>query len=491
MERTQVVVPAGEIERQRDFIRKTAQELARRGHPPLAVVDTYGCQQNVADSQRIMGMLRDMGCAFTQDPDAADVIVINTCAIRDNAEKKVFGVVGQLVHAKERNPELMICLCGCMAQQESVAKKIKASYRHVDLVFGPQALWKFPELLFQVLESRKRVFSIENVHGSIAEGLPVVRESGVKAWVSIMYGCNNFCSYCIVPYVRGRERSREPEDILAEVRQLAAEGYREITLLGQNVNSYGKDLERSMDFADLLAEIDKIPGDYLIRFMTSHPKDAGEKLFDTMARCSHVAKQLHLPVQSGNSRVLRAMNRGYTREQYLEKVRYARSVMPELALTSDIIIGFPGETEAEAMDTVSLIEEVRYDALFTFIYSPRPGTPAAQMPDPASRAEKQVWFDRLLEAQNRISGELHRAYVGRTVRVLVDGECGDKRWPLSSRTNGGRLVHLDGGRDLIGQYVDADIVDSNTWALFGTLADSQRVPPCGDRPNSPHDHNAF
>ena len=372
MERTQVVVPAGEIERQRDFIRKTAQELARRGHPPLAVVDTYGCQQNVADSQRLMGMLRDMGCAFTQDPDAADVIVINTCAIRDNAEKKVFGVVGQLVHAKERNPELIICLCGCMAQQESVAKKIKASYRHVDLVFGPQALWKFPELLFETLQSRKRVFSIENVHGSIAEGLPVVRESGVKAWVSIMYGCNNFCSYCIVPYVRGRERSREPEDILAEVRQLAAEGYREITLLGQNVNSYGKDLERSMDFADLLAEIDKIPGDYLIRFMTSHPKDAGEKLFDTMARCSHVAKQLHLPVQSGNSRVLRVMNRGYTREQYLEKVRYARSVMPELTLTSDIIIGFPGETEAEAMDTVSLIEEVRYDALFTFIYSPRP-----------------------------------------------------------------------------------------------------------------------
>ena len=312
MERTQVVVPAGEIERQRDFIRKTAQELARRGHPPLAVVDTYGCQQNVADSQRLMGMLRDMGCAFTQDPDAADVIVINTCAIRDNAEKKVFGVVGQLVHAKERNPELIICLCGCMAQQESVAKKIKASYRHVDLVFGPQALWKFPELLFETLQSRKRVFSIENVHGSIAEGLPVVRESGVKAWVSIMYGCNNFCSYCIVPYVRGRERSREPEDILAEVRQLAAEGYREITLLGQNVNSYGKDLERSMDFADLLAEIDKIPGDYLIRFMTSHPKDAGEKLFDTMARCSHVAKQLHLPVQSGNSRVLREMNRGST-----------------------------------------------------------------------------------------------------------------------------------------------------------------------------------
>ncbi len=469
MERTQAVVPAGEIQRQRGIITQIAGELSRLDHPPLAMVDTYGCQQNVADSQRLMGMLRDMGCDFTQDPFQADIIVINTCAIRDNAEKKVFGVVGQLVHAKDHNPRQVICLCGCMAQQEIVAKKIRESYRHVDLVFGPQALWKFPELLHEVLENRKRVFSIENVHGSIAEGLPVVRESNVKAWVSIMYGCNNFCSYCIVPYVRGRERSREPGEILAEVRQLVEDGFKEITLLGQNVNSYGKDLLSPMDFADLLAEIDKIPGEYLIRFMTSHPKDAGEKLFDTMARCGHVAKQLHLPVQSGNSRVLRAMNRGYTREQYLEKVRYARRVMPELVLTSDIIIGFPGETEAEAMDTISLIEEVRYDALFTFLYSPRPGTPAAKLPDPASREEKQAWFDRLLEAQNRISGQLHQAYVGRTVRVLVDGESGDPRWPLSSRTHGGRLVHLSGSADLIGKYVDAHVTDSNTWALFGEV----------------------
>ena len=297
----------------------------------------------------------------------------------------------------------------------------------------------------------------------------MVRESDVKAWVSIMYGCNNFCSYCIVPYVRGRERSREASDILAEVRSLVEDGVREITLLGQNVNSYGKDLESPMDFADLLAEIDAIPGDYLIRFMTSHPKDAGQKLFDTMARCSHVAKQLHLPVQSGSSRVLRAMNRGYTREQYLEKAAYARSVMPELVLTSDIIIGFPGETEEEAMETISLIREVRYDALFTFIYSPRPGTPAASLPDTVSRAEKQVWFDKLLEEQNRISGELHRAYVGRRLRVLVDGESGDEQWPLSSRTHGGRLVHLRGDASLIGQYVDAEILDSNTWALFGAV----------------------
>ena len=461
-------IAAEEIERQKQFcaeIRKLNE--GRPGGLPLACTQTYGCQQNVADSQRLMGMLRDMGFGFTQDPFEAGIIVINTCAIRENAEKKVFGVVGQLVHAKEKNPDLIICLCGCMAQQEVVAAKIKNSYRHVDLVFGPQALWKFPELLYGVYTDRKRTFSIADEHGAIAEGLPVVRESGVKAWVSVMYGCNNFCSYCIVPYVRGRERSREPSDVLAEVRSLAEAGYREITLLGQNVNSYGKDLDEPMDFADLLREIDRIPGDYLVRFMTSHPKDAGRKLFETMADCSHVAKQLHLPVQSGSSRVLKAMNRGYTREQYLEKVRMAREAMPDVVLTSDIIIGFPGETEAEAMETVSLIEEVRYDALFTFIYSPRPGTPAAKMPDPVSRGEKQVWFDRLLDAQNRISGELHRAYVGRTLRVLVDGESGDPAWPLSSRTAGGRLVHLQGDGSLIGRYIDVRITGSNTWALFG------------------------
>ena len=467
MDRTQVVLPAGEIRRQEEFTRRLAALLRRPDRQLLAMVDTYGCQQNVADSQRIMGMLRDMGCGFTRDPFAAGIIVINTCAIRENAEKKVFGAVGQLVHAKEKNPDLIICLCGCMAQQEVVAAKIKSSYRHVDLVFGPQALWKFPELLYGVYTDRKRTFSIADEHGTIAEGLPVVRESGVKAWVSVMYGCNNFCSYCIVPYVRGRERSREADHVLAEVRSLVEAGYREITLLGQNVNSYGKDLDKPMDFADLLREIDRIPGDYLVRFMTSHPKDAGRKLFETMAECSHVARQLHLPVQSGSSRVLKAMNRGYTREQYLEKVRMAREAMPDVVLTSDIIIGFPGETEAEAMETVSLIEEVRYDALFTFIYSPRPGTPAAKMPDPVSRGEKQVWFDRLLDAQNRISGELHRAYVGRTLRVLVDGESGDPAWPLSSRTAGGRLVHLQGDGSLIGRYIDVRITGSNTWALFG------------------------
>ena len=467
MERKEVVIPTAEIERQRGFIEKLA--AAHEGRTVRAFVDTYGCQQNVADSQRIMGMLRDMGCTLTDNEKEADIIVINTCAIRENAEKKVFGVIGQLVHLKENNSNLVIALCGCMAQQEIVASRVKKSYRHVDLVFGPQALWKFPELLHNVYTNRRRVFSIEDEHGSIAEGLPVVRESGVKAWVSIMYGCNNFCSYCIVPYVRGRERSREAANIIAECRELIESGIKEITLLGQNVNSYGKDLENPMDFADLLSEIDKIEGDYLIRFMTSHPKDASRKLFDTMAQSRHIAHQLHLPVQSGNSRVLKEMNRGYTREQYLEKVNYAKSVMSDLVLTSDIIIGFPGETEVEAMDTVSLIREVRYDALFTFIYSPRPGTPAAKMPDPATRAEKQVWFDKLCDAQNEISAELHREYVGKSVKVLVDGESDDVRYPLSSRTAGGRLVHLSGDKSLVGQYVTANITDSNTWALFGEV----------------------
>ena len=469
MDRKQVLLDDGQMARQREFTEKIHDIHRARGRTPLAMVDTFGCQQNVADSQHIMGMLEAMGCDFVTEPAEADIIVLNTCAIRDHAEKRVYGNLGALTHTKKANPEQIICLCGCMAQRPEVAEKVRQSYRHVDLVFGPQALWKFPELLYQVYTRRGRVFSVENEHGSIAEGMPVVREGRTRAWVSIMYGCNNFCSYCIVPYVRGRERSRDPEQIIAEVRQLAAEGYKEITLLGQNVNSYGKDLGTGYDFADLLAALDEIPGDYLIRFMSSQPKDASFKLFDTMARCSHVAKQLHLPVQSGSDRVLRAMNRPYDKARYLELITYARQVMPELVLTSDVIIGFPGETEEEAMETVALVEQVRFDALFTFIFSPRPGTPAAKMDDPVPRAEKQVWFDRLCDAQNKISEEIHAQYVGRTLRCLIDGQSDDSRWPLTARTAGGRLVHLVGDASAIGNYHDVKITDSNTWALFGEM----------------------
>ena len=469
MDRKEVLIPQEQLERQREFEQKIQALHEGRTAPPLAMVDTFGCQQNVADSQHIMGMLEAMGFGFTDDPARAAVVVLNTCAIRDHAEKRVYGTLGALTHTKKADPEQVICLCGCMAQRPEVAEKVRQSYRHVDLVFGPQALWKFPELLYNVYTQRRRVFSVADEHGAIAEGMPVVREGRTRAWVSIMYGCNNFCSYCIVPYVRGRERSRDPEQIIAEVRQLVADGFKEITLLGQNVNSYGKDLDTPYDFADLLTALDAIDGDYLIRFMSSQPKDATHKLFDAMARSRHVARQLHLPVQSGCDRVLRAMNRPYDKAKYLELITYARKVMPELVLTSDVIIGFPGETEAEAMETVALVEQVRFDALFTFIFSPRPGTPAAKMDDPVPREEKQKWFDRLCDTQNRISEELHAAYVGRSLRCLVDGEGDDARWPLTARTAGGRLVHLVGDKSAVGTYHDVKITDSNTWALFGEL----------------------
>ncbi|MCI8740498.1 MAG: tRNA (N6-isopentenyl adenosine(37)-C2)-methylthiotransferase MiaB [Oscillibacter sp.] len=467
MDRENVLVPEAELARQRDFEARIKAMFAGREAHPTACVDTFGCQQNVADGQKLMGMLQQMGFTFTADPKEADLVILNTCAVREHAEQRVFGNLGILTHTKRENPEQIIALCGCMAQEERVSKRVRESYRHVDLVFGPHALWRFPELLFEVYETKKRVFSVDDEHGRLAEGIPAVREDGVKAWVSIMYGCNNFCSYCIVPYVRGRERSRDPAAVLAEVRQLVEAGYKDITLLGQNVNSYGNDLDLTYDFADLLSEIDRIPGEYLIRFMSSHPKDATEKLFDTMARCAHVAKQLHLPFQSGSDRVLKEMNRRYTREQYLSLIRYARGVMPGLVVTSDVIIGFPGETEAEAMDTVSLVEEVGFDALFTFIYSPRPGTKAAELPDPASREEKQKWFDKLLEVQNAKSAALHAGYVGKTLRVLVDGTSDDPAYPLSSRTEGNRLVRLAGSESLIGQFITVRITGSNTWALYG------------------------
>ena len=469
MDRKQVVLSAEDTLRQREFERKIAGLHRQRGQTPLALVDTFGCQQNVADSQHIMGMLQAMGFEFTDDAHKADIIVLNTCAIRDHAEKRVFGNLGALTHTKKENPHQIICLCGCMAQRPEIARKVRTSYRHVDLVFGPQAMWKFPELLYRVYTQQGRVFSVEDEHGTIAEDLPVVREGRTRAWVSIMYGCNNFCSYCIVPYVRGRERSRDMDKIIAEVRELVAEGYKEITLLGQNVNSYGKDLEDPRDFADLLRELDQIDGDYLLRFMSSQPKDASFKLFDTMAKSRHVAHQLHLPVQSGCDRVLRAMNRPYDRARYIELITYARQVMPDLVLTSDVIIGFPGETEAEAMETVDLVRRVEFDALFTFIFSPRPGTPAAKMDDPVPREEKQKWFDTLCAVQNEISARHHACYVGKTLRCLVDGETDDSRWPLSARTAGGRLVHLVGDRSALGQYRDVKITDSNTWALFGEM----------------------
>ena len=462
------VIDIEKIEEQRAICAQIFERVTADGQRPLAMVDTYGCQQNEADSEKIRGYLAEMGYGFTQDEFQADVIVVNTCAVREHAEMRVLGNVGALNHSKKARPGQIIAVCGCMVQQAHMAEKIKMSYPVVDLVFGPHELWRFPELLNQVMEKHKRVFAIDKAE-SVAEGIPLRRDGKVKAWLSIMYGCNNFCTYCIVPYVRGRERSRRPEDVLAEARQLVAEGYKDITLLGQNVNSYGKDLDCGVDFADLIRQINDIPGDFLIRFMTSHPRDATEKLFKTMAECEKCAHHIHLPVQSGSDRILKRMNRHYDRAKYLDEIATARRYMPDLVITTDIIVGFPDESEEDFADTLSLCEEVRYDAMFTFIYSKRVGTPAATMPDPYTRAGKQVHFDQLMELSNRISGEKHKEYEGKTVRVLVDGETGKEEYNLSSRTNGGRLVHLRGDKSLIGQFIDVKITASNTWALYGSL----------------------
>ena len=441
----------------------------REDRPESYFIVTYGCQMNAHDSEKLAGLLEEMGMTEAEDRTKADLVLFNTCCVRDNAERRALGNVTWLKELKKEKPRLLIGVCGCMVQQPGMAEKILKQYRFIDLAFGTHNLHELPGMLLRLCEQRTRVVSISHEEDLIAEGLPVKRLNSWHAYITIMYGCNNFCSYCIVPYVRGRERSRAPEKVVAELQELAAQGYRDITLLGQNVNSYGLDQEGFPDFAGLLERCNAVPGDFRIRFMTSHPKDATHRLFDTMAACEKVCHSIHLPVQSGSDRVLQAMNRRYDRESYLELVRYARSVMPDLTITSDIIVGFPGETEAEFEETLSLLEEVRFDSLFTFIYSRREGTRAASLPDPVSREEKQRWFDRLLEVQNRISREKNAEYVGRTVQVLLDGRSEDPNYDLTGRTEGFKLVHLHGDPARIGEYAMAEIDRSSTWALFGRV----------------------
>ena len=458
------------IKQQEDICAEIFETVTADGKRPLAMVDTYGCQQNEADSEKLRGYLAEMGYGFTQDEFQADVIVVNTCAVREHAEMRVLGNVGALTHTKARNPNQIIAVCGCMAQQKVVADKVKNSYHHVDLVLGPQAEWRLPELLHEVYTKNKRVFSIENEHGRIAEDLPIVREGGVRAWVSIMYGCNNFCSYCIVPYVRGRERSRQACDVLAEAKQLIADGYKEITLLGQNVNSYGKDLTPRVTFSQLLRQMNDLPGDFRIRFMTSHPKDCTKELLDTMAECPKVAKHLHLPFQCGNDRVLKAMNRGYTAEQYLELVHYAKAKMGSaLSITSDVIVGFPGETYEEFQDTLSLVKAVGATSLFTFIYSPREGTPAAKMDDPVSHKEKARWMAELLALQEQISAEQMQLHRGETFKCFVSGKgkLGDNY--VAARTDGNLIIEFEGDDSLIGSFQNVKVIEPLTYVLRGEL----------------------
>ena len=455
-----------ELEKQREIMAELAEENAALPAAPLALVDTYGCQQNEADSERIRGMLREMGWNFTDREEEADLIILNTCAVRGHAELRVLGNVGALSHTKRLKPDQRIALCGCMVQQPHMREKLKASYPYVDLVFGTHELWRLPELLKKLYAPhRGRIYEARDIDGERVEDLPVLRTPGVRAWLPIMYGCNNFCSYCIVPYVRGRERSRDARAVIREARDLIAAGYKEIYLLGQNVNSYGRDLGGETDFSDLLRELNGLEGDFVLRFMTSHPKDASEKLFQTMAECRKVERHIHLPFQAGADRVLKAMNRGYTAEGYRRKVEYARSLMPDIAVTSDVIVGFPGETEAEFADTLALVGDIRFDMLFTFLYSPRVGTPAAAMPDPFGKEEKQARFDRLLALQEGISRETQAAHVGNAYRILVDGR-GDKPGRLTARSIHNRLIHLEGPESLIGTFREARITSSTTWSLW-------------------------
>ena len=460
---TPVTVSEEQLQNQFTYIDAVASLIC--GKRLRAYTHTFGCQQNEADTERIRGMLHEMGYEMTDDVNEADFILFNTCAVREHAEDRAFGNIGALSHLKKRRPEVVIALCGCMAQQEKNVQKIKKSYPQVSLLFGTHALWRFPSLLYRVLSGEKRVFDIGG-EDDIAEGLPVLRAQGAKAWLSIMYGCNNFCTYCIVPYVRGRERSRRPEEIEKELRELVAAGYKEITLLGQNVNSYGKDLGLDIDFADLLRRLNAVPGDFWLRFMTSHPKDAGPRLFDAMADCEKVAKQLHLPFQSGSDEILRRMNRRYTAASYKELIAYARRRMPDITLSSDIIVGFPGETEADFEQTLALVREERFDLLFTFLYSPRSGTPAASYDDPTPSAEKQKWFERLLKAQDEIVAEKQAAYQGRRLRLLVDGTAKGPDYPFTARTEGNLLVCVRGDGLQIGDFIEAEIEKTSLRCLF-------------------------
>ena len=466
MEREKVLVSAEETARQKEYMDKVRALHERRTTKPLAYVHTYGCQQNVADGERLMGMLREMGCEFTDDTKRADIVLMNTCAIRENAEKTVYGMLGQLTHTKAANPDQIICLCGCMAQQPRVAEKVKTSYRHVDLVLGPQAEWRFPELLYRAYTERGRVFSIDDEPGRIAEDIPVYRVGGVSAWVSIMYGCNNFCSYCIVPYVRGRERSRASARIIEEARELKADGVKEIMLLGQNVNSYGLDVEGELSFAQLLAELDKV-GIERIRFMTSHPKDISDELIDVMASGKHICHALHLPVQHGNNRILQSMNRRYTREKYLERVEAIRSKVPDISLTTDLIVGYPGETEEEFEETCSLVEQVGYDSAFTFIYSPRVGTRAADMPDQIPEEVSSRRIQKLIALQKDVTHKRYANYIGQVHSVLVEEASRRDENQMAGKNEYNITVNFPGDKSLIGQIVRVKITSAGESTLRG------------------------
>lgn len=429
--------------------------------PPLAYIHSFGCQQNVSDGEKLKAMLFEVGYGFTQRQEDADFIIYNTCAVRDNAEAKVLGNIGELKHLKAKKAELLIAVCGCMAQQKSVADRILKTYPQVDMIFGTFVFHKLYELMFTALTDRKKVIDLTEDNSDIFEGTGTLRDDNIKASVSIMYGCNNFCTYCIVPYVRGRERSRPPQDIIDEVTKLVNDGYKEITLLGQNVNSY------SFGFPQLLRSINAIDGKFRIRFVSSHPKDATHELIDTILDCDKVCNHLHLPFQAGSNRILSLMNRKYTIEQYLEIVEYARSRKSDFSFSSDIIVGFPGETYDEFLDTVNVIKKVRFDNLFTFVYSKRTGTKAALLEDNISDSVKGKWLRELILIQREIVTESFKRYLGKVVTVLVEGEGKKDSSYLTGHNEENIIVEFKGDTKLIGTFQKVKIVKIANWALFG------------------------
>lgn len=445
-----------------------AQKAKEKGRPLTFCVNTFGCQMNARDSEKLVGILEKIGYEKKETEDA-DFVIYNTCTVRENANNKVYGRLGYLHAQKKKNPHMMIGLCGCMMQEPNVVEKIRTTYRFVDLVFGTHNIYKFAELIVAAFESEGMIVDIWEDTDKIVEDLPVERKYSFKSGVNIMFGCNNFCSYCIVPYVRGRERSREPKDILREIERLVADGVVEVMLLGQNVNSYGKNLEHPISFAQLLREVEKIEGLERIRFMTSHPKDLSDELIQVLAESKKICRHLHLPLQSGSTRILKEMNRHYTKEQYLELVKKIRTAVPDMAITTDIIVGFPGETEEDFLETMDVVKQVEYDSAFTFIYSKRTGTPAAAKEEQVPEEIVKDRFDRLLQVVQKIGAEKAETLTGTRQKVLVEDVNAQDEQLVTGRLSNNSVVHIRGGKELIGQIVEVTLDECRGFYYMGTL----------------------
>ena len=445
-----------------------AQKAKEKGRPLTFCVNTFGCQMNARDSEKLVGILEKIGYEKKETEDA-DFVIYNTCTVRENANNKVYGRLGYLHAQKKKNPHMMIGLCGCMMQEPNVVEKIRTTYRFVDLVFGTHNIYKFAELIVAAFESEGMIVDIWEDTDKIVEDLPVERKYSFKSGVNIMFGCNNFCSYCIVPYVRGRERSREPKDILREIERLVADGVVEVMLLGQNVNSYGKNLEHPISFAQLLREVEKIEGLERIRFMTSHPKDLSDELIQVLAESKKICRHLHLPLQSGSTRILKEMNRHYTKEQYLELVKKIRTAVPDMAITTDIIVGFPGETEEDFLETMDVVKQVEYDSAFTFIYSKRTGTPAAAKEEQVPEEIVKDRFDRLLQVVQEIGAKKAEALAGTRQKVLVEDVNAQDEQLVTGRLSNNSVVHIRGGKELIGQIVEVTLDECRGFYYMGTL----------------------